>query len=74
MKMNMKSALLVFLALNALFWGFASHSQHCKLVSMLGVSNCPPHWVHLLMGICFYFGGIGVSQRSYLNYLYKKGI
>jgi len=36
-----------FCILNGLFWGFASHEQHCKLVSNFGVLKCPPHWVHV---------------------------
>ena len=37
---------LFFLA-NALFWGLARHSQHCKLAAMSGVKKCAPHWVHV---------------------------
>ena len=37
----------LFCLLNVLFWGFFSHSQHCKLASNLGIKKCPPHWVHV---------------------------
>lgn len=37
----------LFCLLNVLFWGFFSHSQHCKLASSLGIKKCPPHWVHV---------------------------
>jgi hypothetical protein len=46
--------LIFFLVLNALFWGLASHAQHCRLAAAVGIANCPPHWIHLTFGIgCF---------------------
>jgi hypothetical protein len=34
---------VVFLALNALFWGLFPHSSHCALAKTFGVVKCPPH-------------------------------
>jgi len=47
-----KNILVIFFLLNALFWGLASHSQHCSLASNLGIKKCPPHWIHVyVMGL-----------------------
>ena len=43
----MKTIILTLLIANALFWGLARHSQHCKLAAMSGVKKCAPHWVHV---------------------------
>lgn len=48
----LKQLLVVFLLVNALFWGLASHKQHCKVASKLGMKKCPPHWIHVyVMGL-----------------------
>lgn len=67
----MRVLLVAFLLVNALFWGLASHSQHCSFVEMFGMSrsNCPPHYVHLTMGVLFYLGAVYVQQKDYLDNL-----
>jgi hypothetical protein len=48
----LKQLLVVFLLVNALFWGLASHKQHCKVASKFGMKKCPPHWIHVyVMGL-----------------------
>ena len=51
--MNLLTQILVlFFLLNALFWGFASHKQHCKVAAVFGMKKCPPHWIHVyVMGL-----------------------
>lgn len=61
--------LLAFLVLNALFWGLASHSRHCKVASMISSGSCPPHWVHLTMGLIFYMLAVYVQQKKYIHTL-----
>lgn len=47
-----RNLLVLFFLVNALFWGLASHRQHCKVASMMGVKKCPPHWIHVyVMGL-----------------------
>lgn len=47
-----KKLLISFLLANAVFWGLASHKQHCKVASMFGMKKCPPHWIHVyVMGL-----------------------
>tara|TARA_B100001093_G_C26353665_1_gene811397 strand:- start:38 stop:238 length:201 start_codon:yes stop_codon:yes gene_type:complete len=53
---------LIFL-LNAIFWGLASHRQHCKFAYMFGIKNCPPHWIHVyVMGLGFFILSLLVKQ------------
>tara|TARA_Y100000389_G_scaffold170577_1_gene177659 strand:+ start:209 stop:406 length:198 start_codon:yes stop_codon:yes gene_type:complete len=48
----LKNLLTLFFLVNALFWGLASHKQHCKVASMFGMKKCPPHWIHVyVMGL-----------------------
>lgn len=61
-----KTLLVIFLAVNALFWGLADHGSHCNVARMLGVSNCPPHWVHLTTGVVAYLLALVVAQYQYL--------
>lgn len=50
-----KQLLVLFFLINALFWGLASHKNHCNLANMLlgaKPSQCPPHWFHVyVMGL-----------------------
>lgn len=61
--------IVIFLLINAIFWGLFSHESHCNLVSMMGVNTCPPHYVHLLMGLGFFIAAIYVKQKAYIDYL-----
>ena len=63
--------LVLFLLINAIFWGLMSHKRHCDFVAMFGIKSCPPHYVHLLMGLFFFIGAIYVQQKPYINYLTK---
>ena len=48
---------------NALFWGFASHKQHCSLAAKLGVKQCPPHWIHVyVMGLGSFLVSLYLAQ------------
>lgn len=64
----MRMLLAAFLALNALFWGLFPHKTHCLLVQKMGMTDCPPHYVHLLMGVFFFFSAVAVAQWSYLSH------
>lgn len=63
-----KNIITGILLLNAIFWGIASHSSHCAFVKMIpNMKSCPPHWVHLMMGIMFYLMAVFVSQYEYIT-------
>ena len=66
----MKMILVAFLLVNALFWGLANHSQHCALADAVGMgADCPPHYIHLMMGLAFFCATIYVQQKSYFDTL-----
>lgn len=47
MEQTYKNFLIAFLLLNAIFWSMASHQTHCELISKVGITQCPPHWIHV---------------------------
>lgn len=59
-----------FLAASSLYWGLAPHKAHCDLVTGLvkkiGMHPfCPPHYIHLAMGLAFYLSAVFINQRNY---------
>lgn len=65
----MKTLILTLFIANALFWGLFPHNAHCLFLENVNKSlktniQCPPHHVHLLMGIFFYFASVYISQRN----------
>ena len=70
----MNNFITAFLVINAIFWGLFPHKEHCAFVSKFGIemSQCPPHYVHLLMGLAFYAGSVYYVQFDYINGLLKK--
>jgi len=61
----LKKTLILFLVANALFWGLATHAQHCNLAAMFGMKSCPPHWVHVyVMGLGSFLLALYLRQGS----------
>lgn len=61
----LKNLLVLFFLLNALFWGMASHKQHCKVASVFGMKKCPPHWIHVyVMGLGSFIASLYLVQGS----------
>jgi hypothetical protein len=58
--------IVLILVLNAIFWSLFTHEQHCKVASMFGLTQCPPHWLHLSFGLVFFILAIVIQQRNYL--------
>ena len=65
--MTFQLLLTGFLLLNAVFWGLFSHSVHCKVAGSFGLKNCPPHWVHLTIGLAAFVGAVVSAQWGYLT-------
>lgn len=67
----LKQLLVLFLLLNALFWGLASHKNHCNLAKMLlgaKPSQCPPHWVHVyVMGLGSFIATLYLVQGNAMH-------
>ena len=63
---------VIVLLINAIFWGLFSHESHCNVASLVGIKNCPPHYIHLLMGILFFISAMYIQQKEYIDYLLSK--
>ncbi len=60
----LKNIILVFLIINALFWGLFEHTSHCQVMSYV-TDKCLPHYIHLIIGIVCFIGAIYLKQ--YVN-------
>ena len=65
--MTVQLLLTGFLLLNAVFWGLFSHSVHCNVAASAGLKDCPPHWVHLAIGVAAFLGAVVSAQWGYLT-------
>jgi hypothetical protein len=63
-----RNIIVLFFALNALFWGLFPHEAHCTVASAFKIV-CPPHWVHLIMGILSFLIAVLIAQWGYVKYL-----
>ena len=63
---------LLFFVINSLFWGLAHHDQHCAVSAVFGMAKCPPHWVHILIGVLCFFVAVYISQKEYFDYLLSR--
>tara|TARA_B100000925_G_scaffold291659_1_gene280619 strand:- start:35 stop:370 length:336 start_codon:yes stop_codon:yes gene_type:complete len=70
----MKELLIAFLILNALFWGLMPHSVHCDLVARFTSTPCPPHMVHLTMGVACFIVAVLIAQTDYLSGLFDMAM
>jgi len=61
--------LVVFLVVNALFWGLGSHHIHCDLAAWFGIRQCPPHWVHLTLGVLCFLVAVYLQHLPYFRTL-----
>ena len=65
----LRNILIVFFAINAIFWSLFPHHVHCDLVTKF-TPTCPPHKVHLVMGIISFVIAFVIAQYDYLKTLY----
>ncbi len=61
--------LIVFFAINAIFWSLFPHDIHCNIVKMV-LSTCPPHHIHLMIGVVSFIIAFVVAQYDYLKSLF----
>ena len=64
----LKNLLVVFLVVNALFWGLMSHKVHCDFVALFS-NTCPSHTVHLVMGLIAFVLAVIVAQYDYIKFM-----
>jgi hypothetical protein len=60
---------MLFFLMNAIFWGLFPHSVHCQFVSNTFGVKCPPHIVHLLIGILSFLIAMYLAQKEYIHSL-----
>lgn len=65
----LKNILVVFFAVNALFWGLFPHSTHCQVASLI-TNTCLPHTVHVSIGVMSFFVAIVIAQNKMLNKIF----
>jgi hypothetical protein len=65
----LKNILVIFMAINALFWSLFPHEYHCKLATMF-VTECPTHNLHLVLGILSFIIAFVIAQFNYLKTLF----
>ena len=61
-----QNLLVALFAVNALFWGLMPHKVHCEIVSTVS-KTCPPHSVHIVMGLVAFFLAVVTAQWDYLT-------
>lgn len=66
-----RELLIVFFLLNAVFWALLPHQTHCQFVSQFTDMKCPPHFVHISLGIVFFLLAIFLSQQTYLMEMFN---
>ncbi len=67
--MYFKLVAIIFLAVNAIFWSLFPHETHCKVVGMMTTAECPPHKVHLIIGVISFVLALVLAQYDYLKTL-----
>ncbi len=64
-----KNILVIFFAVNALFWSLFPHEIHCKLAHTI-MDTCPSHNIHLTIGILSFIIAFVLAQYNYLKNLF----
>jgi hypothetical protein len=61
--------LIVFFAINAIFWSLFPHNIHCDVAKMV-VDVCPSHSVHLIIGLVSFLVAFFIAQYNYLKTMF----
>lgn len=65
----LKTILVIFFAINAIFWSLFSHKTHCDFVKMF-VKVCPEHNIHLTIGLLSFIIAFIIAQYNYLKKMF----
>ncbi len=68
----MRQILVVFLIINALFWGLMSHDVHCNFVAKFSKAKCPPHTIHILIGFICFTLAVLISQEQWTSEIWNN--
>jgi hypothetical protein len=69
--MQMKNLFILFLVINAIFWGIFPHQKHCAVANTFS-TNCPPHYMHLTFGVLSFLLAVYLAQKSYIDSMVKS--
>jgi len=62
----MKEIIILLLLVNGIFWGLFPHSFHCQVLSKFTNVACPPHIIHMIIGIISFVAAVILSQDEYV--------
>jgi hypothetical protein len=62
----LKNIIIIFFAINAIFWSLFPHHIHCDIAKMF-VSVCPAHNVHLIIGLLSFLIAFVIAQYDHLK-------
>ena len=65
----LKTILIIFFAINAVFWSLFPHNIHCDVATMI-MSTCPSHNVHLTIGLISFIVAFVIAQYDYLKTMF----
>ncbi len=65
----LKTILVVFFAINAIFWSLFPHEIHCYIATMI-MPKCPEHSIHLTIGLISFIVAFVIAQYDYLKSMF----
>jgi hypothetical protein len=65
----LKTILVVFFAINAIFWSLFPHNIHCDVATMI-LPKCPSHSSHLTIGLVSFIIAFVIAQYNYLKSMF----
>lgn len=65
----LRTILIVFFAINAVFWSLFPHNIHCDVANMV-TNVCPAHSIHLTIGLVSFMIAFIISQYNYLKTIF----
>lgn len=66
MNIVLQNILVVFFAVNGIFWALMPHSIHCSLVSNL-LPDCPSHNIHIGFGVFAFIIAVVIAQWEHFT-------
>tara|TARA_B100000575_G_scaffold252443_1_gene220428 strand:+ start:4237 stop:4578 length:342 start_codon:yes stop_codon:yes gene_type:complete len=69
----MKELLIIFLIINAIFWGMFSHDTHTKFCTEILNRECPDHMTLICLSLLCFIVAIFIAQRDFFQRMFKVG-
>jgi hypothetical protein len=64
-----KTIIVIFFAINAIFWSLFPHKTHCNVAKMF-IDVCPAHNIHLIIGLLSFLIAFVIAQYNYLKTIF----